>query len=141
MTIYQMNDGRFVIKGEGWSDRTMHIIKNAHRSASLVVTRGRVPNGRTFDEELVSEYARLASQIAYFNQTEPVSVTLPHLPGCPAREISATYRHHGIVCHQRQVAVLLPGKRIVIVTYAMQRAFGLEDEIFWQRVKATLDLD
>ncbi len=27
MTIYQMNDGRFVIKGEGWSDRNMHVIK------------------------------------------------------------------------------------------------------------------
>jgi len=141
MTIYQMNDGRFVLKGEGWSDRTMHVIKNGRSAASLVVTRGRVPNGRTFDEELAAEYAMLATQIAHFDQTQPVSVTLPHLPGCPARETCATYPRQDVVCHQRQVAVLLPGSRIVIVTCVMQRAFGLEDEIFWQRVKATLDLD
>lgn len=141
MTIYQMNDGRFVLKGEGWSDRTMHVIKNAHRSASLVVTRGRVSNGRTFDEELAAEYAMLATKIAHFDQTEPVSTTLPHLPGCPARETSALFPHQDGVCHQRQVAVLLPGNRIVIVTCVMQRAFSLEDEIFWQRVKETLDLD
>nr|WP_249219980.1 DcrB-related protein [Citrobacter portucalensis] len=87
------------------------------------------------------QWAQVAAQINNFQQTPPVVLTLPLLPDCPARETTATYLREPYFCCQRQLAVLMPERRLLMLTCTVLNAFSEEDERFWLQVKNTLDRD
>ncbi|HBL4689841.1 DcrB-related protein [Citrobacter sedlakii] len=140
-TLYRMNEGHLALTGEDWLDCTMQVIRNTRTHTSLVITRAFIPEDRTFDDELTFQWAQVAAQINNFQQTPPVVLTLPLLPDCPARETAATYLREPHFCCQRQLAVLMPERRLLMLTCTVLNAFSEEDERFWQQVKNTLDRD
>lgn len=139
--IYRMNEGHLTLAGEGWLDCTMQVIRNTRTHTSLIITRAHIAGDRTFDEELEYQWAQVSAQIENYHQTPADIITLPLLPGCPARETTATYLRKPHTCHQRQVAVLLPERRLLMLTCTALNLFGKEEEIFWQQVKNTLAMD
>ncbi|WP_249419455.1 DcrB-related protein [Escherichia fergusonii] len=58
-----------------------------------------------------------------------------------ARETTATYLREPHTCYQRQIAVLLPEQRLLMLTCTVLNTFREEDEVFWQQVKNTLAMD
>lgn len=139
--IYRMNEGHLALTGEDWLDCTMQVIRNTRTHTSLVITRAVIAGDRSFDDELVFQWAQVAAQIDNYQQTPPVTLTLPLLPDCPARETTTTYLREPYFCCQRQLAVLMPERRLLMLTCTALNTFSEEDERFWLQVKNTLDRD
>ncbi|MEH4017943.1 DcrB-related protein [Escherichia fergusonii] len=139
--IYRMNEGHLMLTGDGWLDSTMHVIRNPRTSTSLIITRATINGDRSFDAELDHQWAQVAAQIENYHQTPATTVTLPLLPDCPARETTATYLREPHTCYQRQIAVLLPEQRLLMLTCTVLNTFREEDKVFWQQVKNTLAMD
>ena len=113
--IYRMNEGHLALSGEDWLDCTMQVIRNTRTHTSLVITRAVIAGDRSFDDELVFQWAQVAAQIDNYQQTPPVTLTLPLLPDCPARETTATYLREPYFCCQRQLAVLMPERWLLML--------------------------
>lgn len=139
MTDYRVQEATFPFPGEAWVDSSMNIIRHPETHTSLIVTRGKIPPGRTFSEELEFQWQQLEPLVEQLNSEPRQRVRLTQAPAVYAVETRSQFIRAGAAHHQRQLAIELPdGKSLLILTFTAMQSFSAAEEHYWQQVKNTL---
>ncbi len=66
---YLFQEGYFTLPAIAWQDCTVNILKNPQTGASLVITRGIIPQGATLEDEFEKQWQALLPQISDLQQS------------------------------------------------------------------------
>lgn len=66
---YLFQEGHFTLPAIAWQDCTVNILKNPQTGASLVITRGIIPQGATLEDEFEKQWQALLPQISDLQQS------------------------------------------------------------------------
>ncbi|CAI1095735.1 MULTISPECIES: DcrB-related protein [Serratia] len=138
---YLFQEGHFTLPAGPWQDCTVNILKNPQTGASLVITRGAIPQDSTLEDEFEKQWQALLPQITDLQQSprQRISVGPNHL--IRAIEVTSNFIRAGHHHHQHQLAAQPEGSQtLLIVTYSSMKPFTREDDHEWQQVKASLAL-
>ncbi|MEW7315105.1 DcrB-related protein [Buttiauxella gaviniae] len=142
MKPYQINEGTFSLPDDiGGQDSTLNIFRHSTDNTVLMVARGAIPAGRSFEDELESQWAQLWARVERVQSTPKTRVLLPCSPGVDAWQTDCHFRQGGHIQYQRQLALHLPHKsQMLIFTHTSQIPFTQVQNQYWQRLCETLCL-
>lgn len=139
---YLFQEGHFTLPAIAWQDCTVNILKNPQTGASLVITRGIIPQGATLEDEFEKQWQALLPQISDLQQSPRRRISAGPQGHLKAIEVTSRFIRAGHHHHQHQLAVQPDeSQTLLIVTYAAMRPFTPEDDAHWQQVKASLVLN
>lgn len=142
MKPYQINEGTFSLPDDiGGQDSTLNIFRHSSDNTVLMVARGTVPAGRSFEEELESQWEQLWARVERLHSTPKTRVLLPCSPRFDAWQTDCHFRQTAHVQYQRQLAVHLRDKgQMLIFTYTARDPFTKVQNQYWLQLCETLCL-
>ncbi|EMA5682103.1 DcrB-related protein [Salmonella enterica] len=141
MKEYTLQEAVLPFPGEEWQDNSMNVFRHPQTQASVIISRGKCAQGRSFDEELDAQWALFRPLAEHLDIAPRQTVTLPDYPKVPARETCSTYRRSGREFHQWQLALLLPdGFSLLVITQTTLEEPSENDLLYRARLKRDLKL-
>lgn len=142
MSLYHINECRFPLPdSDNWQDCTLNIFRNNEDNSSLIVSRGFIPKGRTFEEELDHQWSLLLDTVELKrSETRKIRV-LPMSRSYVALETECDFKRGAHIHFQRQLAIHLPERhQMLIFTSTALAPFSAEQDLYWQKLCQSLCL-
>lgn len=138
---YLFQEGHLTLPNDTWQDCTINILKNPHTGASLVITRGLIPEGSTLESEFEKQWDALLPQISDLEQSPRRRISAGPDGAIAAIEVTSRFIRAGHHHHQHQLAAQPNGSlTMILFTYSSMNPFTHEDDNRWQQIKASLTL-
>jgi hypothetical protein len=139
VSTYTIDEGAFDLpEGVAVDDRTTHVVE-VHREGhrlTLVVARAALPPDRTVQQIAA---ARVRDEAVRLSAYRVVAEAETSWGGCPAVEITSTWRHEGRAVHQRQAHFALGGRAMHFALSASADGAAAADGWF-EEIRASLRL-
>jgi hypothetical protein len=74
---YLFQEGHFTLPAIAWQDCTVNILKNPQTGASLVITRGIIPQGATLEDEFEKQWQAPGRRAISRRLKSPVALSAP----------------------------------------------------------------
>jgi hypothetical protein len=134
---YYMNEGAFDLPdGIEADDRTTHVVQVRRQGfeLTLVVVRAPLPPGKTIRQ--IAD-ARVLDEAARLSRYQVLGDIETSWDGCPAVEITSTWRHEGRTIHQRQAHFALGSRAMHFALSTSLDGRAAADEWF-EEIRASL---
>lgn len=142
MMRYNLQEGTFSLFPAAWQDTSMTILRDDESGLSVVVSRGTIPEGSDAEKEFQRQRDMLRTQMEEITQSDFQRVTVGAGGNIPATEVETTFERSGQRLWQRQLAVQVPDKPVLMIfTLSALRPFTNEDGERWDALKQTLTLN
>lgn len=142
MMRYTLQEGTFSLFPAAWQDTSMTILRDDESGLSVVVSRGTIPEGSDAEKEFQRQRDMLRTQMEEITQSDFQRVTVGAGGNIPATEVETTFERSGQRLWQRQLAVQVPDKPVLMIfTLSALRPFTNEDGERWDALKQTLTLN
>ncbi|WP_238085572.1 MULTISPECIES: DcrB-related protein [Pseudescherichia] len=139
---YTLQEGTFSLFPAAWQDTSMTILRDDESGLSVVVSRGTIPEGSDAEKEFQRQRDMLRTQMEEITQSDFQRVTVGAGGNIPATEVETTFERSGQRLWQRQLAVQVPDKPVLMIfTLSALRPFTNEDGERWDALKQTLTLN
>ena len=140
--IYTFQEGTFSLFPAAWRDTSINVLRDDESGLSVVVSRGTIPEGSDAEKEFQRQRDVLRTQMEEITQSDFQRVTAGADSNIPATEVETTFERSGQRLWQRQLAVQVPGKPVLMIfTLSALRPFTDEDGERWDALKQTLTLN
>jgi len=141
MMKYTLQEGTFSLFPAAWQDTSMTILRDDESGLSVVISRGAIPEGSDAEKEFQRQWDVLRTQMGEMTQSDFQRVTAGAGGNIPATEVETTFERNGQRMWQRQLAVEVPDKPVLMIfTLSALRPFTDEDGERWNTLKQTLTL-
>lgn len=141
MMKYTLQEGTFSLFPAAWQDTSMTILRDDESGLSVVISRGTIPEGSNAEKEFQRQWDVLRTQIGEMTQSDFQRLTAGAGGNIPATEVETTFERNGQRMWQRQLAVEVPDKPVLMIfTLSALRPFTDEDGECWNTLKQTLTL-
>ncbi len=141
MMKYTLQEGTFSLFPAAWQDTSMTILRDDESGLSVVIGRGTIPEGSDAEKEFQRQWDVLRTQLGEMTQSDFQRVTTGADGNIPATEVETTFERNGQRMWQRQLAVEVPDKPVLMIfTLSALRPFTDEDGERWNTLKQTLTL-
>lgn len=142
MMRYTLQEGTFSLFPAAWQDTSMTILRDDESGLSVVVSRGTIPEGSDAEKEFQRQRDMLRTQMEEITQSDFQRVIVGAGGNIPATEVETTFERSGQRLWQRQLAVQVPDKPVLMIfTLSALRPFTDEDGERWDALKQTLTLN
>jgi hypothetical protein len=120
----------------------MTVLCDDESGLSVVVSRGTIPEGSDAEKEFHRQWDVLRTQMKEITQSDFQRVTAGADSNISATEVETTFERSGQRLWQRQFAVQVPDKPVLMIfTLSALRPFTDEDGERWDALKQTLTLN
>ena len=141
MMKYTLQEGIFSLFPAAWQDTSVNFLRDDESGLSVVVSRSAIPDDSDAEKEFYRQWDVLRTQMGEINQSDFQRVTTGVDGNIPATEVDTTFERNGQRMWQRQLAVEVPDKpMLMIFTLSALRPFTDEDGERWNTLKQTLML-
>jgi len=141
MMKYTLQEGTFSLFPAAWQDTSMTILRDDESGLSVVISRGTIPEGSNAEKEFQRQWDVLRTQMGEMTQSDFQRLTAGAGGNIPATEVETTFERNGQRMWQRQLAVEVPDKPVLMIfTLSALRPFTDEDGERWNILKQTLTL-
>ncbi|WP_312274209.1 DcrB-related protein [Pseudescherichia sp.] len=139
---YTFQEGAFSLFPAAWRDTSMTVLCDDESGLSVVVSRGTIPEGSDAEKEFHRQWDVLRTHMEEITQSDFQRVTAGADSNIPATEVETTFERSGQHLWQRQFAVQVPDKPVLMIfTLSALRPFTDEDGERWDALKQTLTLN
>jgi hypothetical protein len=139
---YTFPEGAFSLFPAAWRDTSMTVLCDDESGLSVVVSRGTIPEGSDAEKEFHRQWDVLRTQMKEITQSDFQRVTAGADSNISATEVETTFERSGQRLWQRQFAVQVPDKPVLMIfTLSALRPFTDEDGERWDALKQTLTLN
>ncbi|WP_222890456.1 DcrB-related protein [Enterobacter sp. C2] len=139
---YTFQEGTFSLFPAAWRDTSINVLRDDESGLSVVVSRGTIPEGSDAEKEFQRQRDVLRTQMKEITQSDFQRVTAGADSNIPATEVETEYERSGQRLWQRQLAVQIPDKPVLMIfTLSALRPFTDEDGERWDALKQTLRLN
>ncbi|WPO93508.1 DcrB-related protein [Buttiauxella sp. HR94] len=139
---YTFQEGAFSLFPAAWRDTSMTVLCDDESGLSVVVSRGTIPEGSDAEKEFHRQWDVLRTHMEEITQSDFQRVTAGADSNIPATEVKTEYERSGQRLWQRQLAVQIPDKPVLMIfTLSALRPFTDEDGERWDALKQTLTLN
>ena len=142
MMKYTFQEGALSLFPAAWQDTSVTFLRDEESGLSVVVSRSDIPEGSNAEKEFHRQWDVLRTQMGEINQSDFQCVTAGADDTIPAIEVDTTFERNGQRIWQRQLAVQVPDKPMLLIfTLSALRPFTDEDGERWNALKRTLTLN
>ncbi|QCP54369.1 DUF1795 domain-containing protein [Trinickia violacea] len=135
-TQYQTNEVALTLPDREFVDSTINAIRLPSLDASLVVSRGVMPDGATLESVIDEQVKKLGTQVRDLHYSPRQSVKAGVGYNLTALEMQSRFTRGKETLHQYQLAFVVPGTRVLMaLTYTRSRAFTQADATHWETIK------
>jgi len=139
---YTFQEGAFSLFPAAWRDTSMAVLCDDEGGLSVVVSLGTIPEGSDAEKEFHRQWDVLRTHMEEITQSDFQRVTAGADSNIPATEVETTFERSGQHLWQRQFAVQVPDKPVLMIfTLSALRPFTDEDGERWDALKQTLTLN
>lgn len=139
---YTLQEGSFTLFPAAWQDATMNILRDEESGLSLVISRGAIPENSDFEQEFHRQWEMLRTQMGEVRQSEFERVSAGPENNIRAVEVETSFTRNGQSLWQKQLAVQVPDKPVLMIfTLSAQYAFTEEESLRWNAIKQSLTLN
>lgn len=139
---YTLQEGSFTLFPAAWQDATMNILRDEESGLSLVISRGAIPENSDFEQEFHRQWEMLRTQMGEVRQSEFERVSAGPENNIRAVEVETSFSRNGQPLWQKQLAVQVPDKPVLMIfTLSAQHAFTEEESLRWNAIKQSLTLN
>ncbi|MBP0593855.1 DUF1795 domain-containing protein [Paraburkholderia sp. LEh10] len=138
-THYQTNEIALTLPAEEFLDSTLNAIRLPSLDASLVISRGAMPDGATLESVIDEQIQKLGSQVQdlHYAPRQVLKIGAGH--DLTALELRSRFTRGKETLHQYQVAFVVPGTRLLMaLTYTRSSALTQADAEHWETIKKGL---
>lgn len=137
---YLLNEGSLALPGDSFFDGSINILRFDKLGTSLVITRGKLQDGETFEKNFESQLKKLESQMKEVRTQGRANVQIGKKSDIHAIEVRSQYKDGNHRVYQIQLVWELPGELVMAMSYIKASPLGEVEAKHWEMIKAGIDL-
>jgi hypothetical protein len=137
---YLLNEGSLELPEGSFFDGSINILRFDKLGTSLVITRGKLHEGETFEKNFDGQLKKLESQMKEVRFQGRSNIQVGKKSDIAAIEIRSQYKDGNHRVYQYQLVWALPGERVMAMSYIKASPLGEAEAQHWALIKAGIDL-
>ena len=137
---YLLNEGAVALPSDSFFDGSINIIRFDKLGTSLIITRGKLQEGETFEEHFEGQFRKLESQMKEVRTQGRANVQIGKKSDIQAIEVRTQYKDGKNRVYQCQLVWEMPGELVMAMSYVKTSPLGEAEAQHWEMIKAGIDL-